>query len=508
LVDALELVPLAGQDAIDRSVRWVHVSELLDPAVYLKGGELLLLVGVQLPTQQQALRDYVRRLVQASVAGLGFGTGPVHEHVPPALVDACHEVGLPLVEVPDRVPFIAISEAVAEAALAAETSRLRRLGEGSRALARAAVGPAGIRAVLTRLADNLSGWVVLTDGTGKRRRMVAGPVELSPDVSALVQRLTCGTGATSASLHEQATHIELQSVGGPHTVRSALVVGKPTPFDAADRGIVSVAVGLLTLLTEEPMPSGFGIGSALTLLACGGDLEDAEAAAAAGIEARRGSTWRVFRCQRARYQPGTESEGDLLAETIATLLQTPLVAAQGGQLVALRPERGDLSEVIDTLAVAGWVAGISAARPWSAVPESARASEHLAYGAVISGRSVVADQASTDVQIADLIPPDLARRYARRLFEPLQAIRSPEPTELLLTLRVWLGNHGNWDRTAAQLGIHRNTVRHRIVQLERLLSRDLTRVETRMELWFALGWLINPLERADESRDRVPVSPR
>ena len=165
------------------------------------------------------------------------------------------------------------------------------------------------------------------------------------------------------------THIELQSVGGRHTTCSVLVVGKPTPFDAADRGIVSVAVALLTLLTEEPMPIAVGIGGALTLLACGAELEDAEAAA----EAQR-AAWRVFRCERARGQPRAESEGDDQAESIATLLRTPLVAAQGGQLVALRPEQDDLVQVIDTLTAAGWMAGISAARPWSAVAASARPS--------------------------------------------------------------------------------------------------------------------------------------
>ena len=119
----------------------------------------------------------------------------MHDHVPPALVDACQEAGLPLVEVPDRVPFMAISEAVLEAAVAAETSGLRRLGEGSHALTRAAIGPAGIRVVLTRLADHLSGWVVLTDASGNRRRVPDGPVELSQDVSALVQRVACSFGA-------------------------------------------------------------------------------------------------------------------------------------------------------------------------------------------------------------------------------------------------------------------------------------------------------------------------
>jgi len=59
---------------------------------------------------------------------------------------------------------------------------------------------------------------------------------------------------------------------------------------------------------------------------------------------------------------------------------------------------------------------------------------------------------------------------------------------LVDTLRTWLANHGGWDRTAAALGVHRNSVRHRIARVERHLGVDLADPETRMELWFALRW--------------------
>ncbi|MFE3123923.1 helix-turn-helix domain-containing protein, partial [Streptomyces hydrogenans] len=54
------------------------------------------------------------------------------------------------------------------------------------------------------------------------------------------------------------------------------------------------------------------------------------------------------------------------------------------------------------------------------------------------------------------------------------------------TLRTWLSLHGSWDRTAAALGVHRNTVRQRIARCALLLDRDLDDADVRMELWFAL----------------------
>jgi purine catabolism regulator len=60
---------------------------------------------------------------------------------------------------------------------------------------------------------------------------------------------------------------------------------------------------------------------------------------------------------------------------------------------------------------------------------------------------------------------------------------------LVPTLRAWLAHNGQWDSAAAELGVHRHTVRARIARAGELLGKDLTAVDSadaRMELWFAL----------------------
>src|SRR3954447_13773546 len=99
----------AGEAGLDRPVRWVHISELLDPTPWLSGGELLLTTGLQLGDPAQ-VRAYVERLAGHQLAGLGFGTGFDHETVPKALIDAAEARGFPLFEVPYEVPFIALTE--------------------------------------------------------------------------------------------------------------------------------------------------------------------------------------------------------------------------------------------------------------------------------------------------------------------------------------------------------------------------------------------------------------
>jgi PucR family transcriptional regulator, purine catabolism regulatory protein len=111
LVGELGLTLQSGQDAAKAHVRWVHITELLDPTPWLKGGELLLSTGIQLdgPKSQRAL---IERLVEHDIAGLGFGTGFGHKRLPAALLTAARKHDFPLFEVPYELPFIAITERV------------------------------------------------------------------------------------------------------------------------------------------------------------------------------------------------------------------------------------------------------------------------------------------------------------------------------------------------------------------------------------------------------------
>src|SRR5687768_10076669 len=104
LLDQLGLELVAGKQAGDAPIRWVHISELTDPTPWMAGGELLLTTGMRIrePDEQ---RDYVRRLVDHHLAGLGFGTGIEHDAVPPAIVEEAERLGLPLFEVPYAMPF-------------------------------------------------------------------------------------------------------------------------------------------------------------------------------------------------------------------------------------------------------------------------------------------------------------------------------------------------------------------------------------------------------------------
>ena len=61
---------VAGEDNLDRPVRWVHVAEVPDIATLLRGGELVLTTGIGLPADDEGLRAFVTDLADVGVSGL------------------------------------------------------------------------------------------------------------------------------------------------------------------------------------------------------------------------------------------------------------------------------------------------------------------------------------------------------------------------------------------------------------------------------------------------------
>src|SRR5947209_4765909 len=157
---------LAGEVAIDLPVRWVHISELVDPTPWLSGGELLLTTGMLLDTGERQ-REFVSRLADRQLAGVGFGIGFSHEAVPEALLEAAAERGLPVFEVPYDVPFIAITEAAFSQLVNEQYAVLRRALSAQERLERIVLSERGLEALAGALASLIGAAVVIFDARGE-----------------------------------------------------------------------------------------------------------------------------------------------------------------------------------------------------------------------------------------------------------------------------------------------------------------------------------------------------
>ena len=488
----LGLTVRAAASSLDRPVRWVAVSELEDPAPFLEGGELLLTTGMRLPEKSAACGAYVRRLVAAGVVGLGLGVGLSHPSVPKALIDAADKAGLTLLEVPERTPFIAVTKAVSRLLAAEEYDEAARGFTTQRELIRAALNAeeGGAQAVVTRLAKHVGGFALVLDASGHvAHGSPASAVGRATDLAAEIARLRPRGLLASAVVSGADDYVVIQPLGVRGRARGFLAVGAPGPLRASDQAVVNLAVSLLSLSlarSEGRSSAERGVrAAALRLLLDGRAAElPLEALGWSGL---RGGPVRVLVVRPSGSDPAAISAAeDRLAEALPGAAVAVGLAADDPSVVVVVAPTGLAAEGASLAAEdADIVAGIGIgdgaevddahglARSW------ARARRALAVGG--SGVRTYEDLGGG---LEALLDPAAADAWAAALLAPLD--EPGERADLAATLLAWLSRHGQVDAAAADLGVHRHTVRHRLRRAEALLGRSLDDAGVRAELYLAL----------------------
>ncbi len=120
--------------------------------------------------------------------GLGLGAELPHQSAPERLVAAADAVGMPLLTVPDGVPFIAVTKAVFAFRARAERRTLERTLQTQRALTAAAVSPGGLMGILDAHREATGRAGVVVDQLG---RILA---QTDPDGGRLVERMAGSAG--------------------------------------------------------------------------------------------------------------------------------------------------------------------------------------------------------------------------------------------------------------------------------------------------------------------------
>src|SRR4051812_2359888 len=156
----------AGEASLDAPVRWVHISEIVDPTPFLSGGELLLTTGMQL-SDTATQREFVQRLADHGLSGLGLGVGFGHETLPEAMVAAAEERDFPLFEIPYDMPFIALTEHAFTRLVNEHYAVLRRAISAHERLERLVLSQRGLDAVAGALATLIGGGVMVCDARGQ-----------------------------------------------------------------------------------------------------------------------------------------------------------------------------------------------------------------------------------------------------------------------------------------------------------------------------------------------------
>jgi purine catabolism regulator len=479
---------VAGESGLDRPVRWVHVTELTDPASFLKGGELVLTTGVPLPKDASDVRRYVDELADVGAVGLVLELIRRFHRPPDALVRACRARELPLVTLSRDVNFVDVTQVVHALILGNQTEAMRRTRQIHDAFTALTLRGAGPEDVL-RAAAEMSGHTLVLENL-VHQALICEPAGTDID-EALTDwerrsRQTPASDRTEAGGPENwlVTPVEYR---GERWGRVAMLTR--TAFTAEDVTVLERTAMTLTiarLIHSTPWERR----AHRTLLR---DIAEQRHRSAGETRARAEALGLTTR--GGRFLAVLVATDEHLEERLTEELRPALVGELGpgriGVLLVLRQsqewrplvERVSHLDPHAVVTVGTEVDDIShVARSFR---EAARVSE-----AVLPGAPTKPFYELSDLGLAHLLytlrddvrVQDYVERHLSRLIDH----DTRHGTDLVTTLRHYLDAAGNKTVAARRGGLSRQTLYERLRTVERLLDCDLESGDRRTRLHVAI----------------------
>ncbi|MFI7666342.1 PucR family transcriptional regulator [Nocardia sp. NPDC049526] len=538
---------VVGAAALDRPVRWVHVSDLPDVAELLVGGELMLTTGLALTGSDESTVAYLNSLAAAGVAGLVIELGDAVPRLSPIVAETADALELPVIALHRVTRFVEITEAVHRVIVADQYAELEFARTVHETFTELSVRRAALAEIVETAADMLDSSVVLED--------------LAHRVLALTARHT----STSTILENWETTSRLLPEGwdvvqvGPHTQRWGRLIlrssGLATP---RARMVLERAAQTLTLhrmIDKDRFGLHRQAQTGLIDDMVNGrvlDERDAQARAAAlGLLTRRTryvplaiDVAALAESDQVARQRRSAGVLDAVTHGLGLSKASALTAAEHGDRVGMVlaiPRSADLDDTLHTVCsaiiaevrrvegVRRVVIGVGAEA--DSLLDTARELAHAAHVAEVAlsldsasdrPRSRDATWSRSAAASASVARAGVPRAFYRsgdiRLRGLLSLIRN-EPgvqsfaetelsallrydirhaADLTRTLRQFLDVAGNKTELAKRLNISRPTLYDRLARIERILDVDLEDGESRTSLHTAL--LIRDLTADSNSR--------
>ncbi|MET7984975.1 PucR family transcriptional regulator ligand-binding domain-containing protein [Streptomyces sp. NPDC005281] len=545
--DALGLRLLGGEDELDRTVRGVMTTDLKDPSRYLSGGELVL-TGLAWRHDAEDSEPFVRILASTGVAALAAGEAELGD-IPDDLVVACARHRMPLFAVNESVAFATITEHVVRQVSGERAGDLAAVVERHRRMMTSGPAGGGPDVVLDLLGTDLDlrAWVLSPAGrpiagsklaggalpAGTRAELAAahlaavrtgrrGPhrVTVGPAMYSLFPVRSSGRAAGAfrdvreTVLSDWLLAVEADAGDWPEE-RLDLLQGV-TQLIAVERDRRDAARTVRRRLAQEVL-------ELVQTGAAPGEIAARLRVAAPVLLPGLGAAphWQVV-VARVEWDGGEIEGGPVAQALLEEILVDPLspgpetsdriaVAHTGGEAVALVPlpavpsdEDGSepglhadalLAAVREPLSAGlnddgrltiGVSAAVHSAEGLRGALEEARHARRVA--AARPGRVCAAghQELASHVLLLPFVPDDVRRAFTARLLDPLREYDSRHRAELITTLEAFLDCDGSWTRCAARLHLHVNTLRYRVGRIEQLTSRDLSRLEDKLDFFLAL----------------------
>lgn len=482
-----ELLPIdPAQPVSHRHISGVHISELLDPTPYMSGGELLLTTGIPFEFSQEPVEDYVSRLKTRKVGALGFGVGPVCAQVPPALIQACSRQGLELLLVPQEATFQHITRTYWQLADQGGQAELKRTLGLQTALVREVIRPDGVSAVLRRLGQSIGGWAAyLPAGKGAEKiwpESASGYLQKIRDVSRSKSSRVAVNAPVTFELNGQI--VLKYPISSGEKNYGQLLVGSPRRLTAADAQITATVCMLLLMKIRQRETYAAGVatlGSALVRLLLNGQADAARLLAESVGLGELPARMHLVGLKGDSQEEPTEwirtlpllERSSRVPVLDSALEETPFRLHEEGILYLLVAEKA-----------AQQAQGRASNKNWS---QAASLRAMMSPPVLLQDLPAAAEAVSRALRRAEPGSFGMIGGQDRtRADEWVAILADYKRADLLGTVAAYVRHRGQWEPTSRELGVHRNSVRHRIEAAQELLGLDLNDPDVFAPLWLAL----------------------
>ena len=478
----LNLEPVqAPEYLLDRHVRWVTVTEMVDPAPYLLGDELILTLGSAWPDPESPdIERFVRRIAGAGVAAVGIGLGLGHERVPQRMIDAASEQGLPLIAVPLTTSFREIGEFVVDYVLGDKYAAVQNTLQAHSELTEALTSRLGVEGLIGRL-----------------RRLIDVPVAVVDYWGGVIANQPASTIWEIESIIEHRNSAAHGDVLGGATVYPVVIADKRVAFlcthgtgEAPELMRFAVSLVALELSRRQALQHGRRelVGQVLGDYVQG-DLADHEAhrrLSRAGVDFHHAN--RVI-LARVNCPPRLLEDVPWNSDDFLPRQSGEYTVALVDDLIALvSSENVDVNEL--TRAATRHLERLGETRIGVGGPYQGVAGLRLSWleaqGSMGSGSSA---GTGTSMHLPRLMLASLKvplQSIGDQILKVLLDYDAENDAQLVTTLKVYLECDCQSAEAAQRLFVHRNTLRYRLRLIEKLTGADLGHFEVLVNFYLAV----------------------
>lgn len=445
--ESLDVSVLAGQSGLTREVLWAHSCEMTDPERWLGPHELLMTVGLCVPRKANEQASFIARLDEAGLSGMMIGDHDPAPTLSTAMFREADRRNFPILLAGQNTPYAVIARHVAAANSSAQTLQVLKL---SKLYHLAAYAGDDINALVRDLVA-LLGLGLRVEDTTTGLPIVSVEHSRGDGASVSTQRYHLhGAHAADLIVFEYPGE-ELDSFLLIHLMK-VLEVAVDRILNAADRRSEVSARLMLSLLNGTALPETAGF-LAPHLPSNGFQL--------AAFAESEGTA--VARAVSARRLPVIVGAGRTCHLALVPVDAIPDFKSLASRVAARVGASSIFTDYIDTRIAAVEAAKVLAASTYTAT-----------FWSDFEGTTI-----------------SVLTRSHREAHEIVTGVlgglaEESQRTDMLRdTLFTYLRHDRKWNETAAELGIHRQTLSYRLNKIEEETGLTTSKSSDVSALWIA-----------------------